>query len=209
MFFDIYRPPVRLPLSRTPIVTPILSSCTEERPRASPPAHEVSFECDRCRELLEANHALQLELEFERARASKMERDAAWKVTCKEASQISTGLDDLTPAQLSELRQLKRPPPVVKSVIDALCALLGAASDRMLLSDPLLIAKLRSFTASSVGEETLYKVRSLIEGLSYDRVAAASKPGATLYRWLMGVSQVATDTTPRRLLMLSSVIHQP
>jgi len=209
MIFDLNRPPVRLPLTRTPVFTPIISTVLldpEDKPRAAPPAAEQAV-CEGCRELAEANRRLQLEVELERAKNSKFEKDAAWRAVCRGATPVH--LEELSPSELSELRQLKRPPVAVKQVVDALCLLLGVTSDRVLLSDPMLTAKLRSFDSSVVADDVLRKVQVLIDSLSYDRVAASSKPAAALFKWLQTVVQPQTETTPRRLLMLASSIHQP
>ena len=125
MFFDLNRRPVRFSIPRdghsvtAPIITPVVSSVNEiaeETPRESPPAPSSVFNCERCRDLHEENRMLLLELEFERAKNLKTQRDDAWR---EKMEGPSANIDELAASQLSELRQLKRPPPVVKQAMDA------------------------------------------------------------------------------------------
>ena len=199
-----------------PILRPPTVGNFEEPARAASPQPHRCAECAELRrqvqDLRRENELLQVELEVARLardQANVGEFIAAMKNKNSEnlltqpkvqspqpppaqpqppRQGSAVDLSQISFAEISELRHLRRAPPPVTKTLEALATTLSYATSEELLADASLVSKLKAFgeKADANTKKTIWKkIQKNIYDLSVERVLQCNRPAGLLFAWLL------------------------
>ena len=97
-------------------------------------------------------------------------------------------LSQLSFAEISELRHLRRAPQPVAKTLEALATTLSYSSSDELLADASLVSKLKAFAdkVDSNGKKAIWKkIQRNISDLTAERVLQCNRPAGLLFTWLI------------------------
>jgi hypothetical protein len=90
----------------------------------------------------------------------------------------------LTLSLFTELRNIRRPALPVLKVLRALSLLLQT-SESSILTDPFVLAKIKSFDGKQIDPETWARVSEIFEDLSVEKVKMISNPSGVIMEWIL------------------------
>lgn len=116
-------------------------------------------------------------------------------------------LDSLSKSDITEVKSFKTPPEAVKTVMEAVCILLGAKTDwdaaKKVLGDASFMDKLKNYDKDNINPSYLKKLAKYIAdpGMAVEVVKKVSKAATSLCMWVHAMdvySRVAKEVEPKR-----------
>ncbi|KAA0175572.1 hypothetical protein FNF27_02982 [Cafeteria roenbergensis] len=156
-------------------------------------------------EVTVAKEAAVVEAKAQEVHRVRMEAQQQLSAAMPRLDAAIDALDSLSKSDISEIASFAAPPPGVRTVMEAVCLLLGEPtsweSARRLLGQPGFIKTLRNYPRDDIPPVTLRKLSRYTsdEGMSHDAVRRANAATMSLASWVHAIenySKVASDVRP-------------
>ncbi|XP_065162410.1 dynein axonemal heavy chain 6 isoform X2 [Atheta coriaria] len=106
-------------------------------------------------------------------------------------------LQSLNKSDINEIRVFQKPPTLVRTVMEAVCLLLGTKTDwaaaKQVMGDGNFLKRLQDFDKNNIPEKTLQKLKAYIDNKDFqpDIVASVSKVCKSMCMWVRAIDMYA------------------